>query len=55
MLLNKAYLGYQMFRGEPVLDGNGHPRRIAPEMWGYADHVALEAKLSAKPRENWNP
>ncbi|MFB7979605.1 recombinase family protein [Streptomyces vinaceus] len=55
MLLNKAYLGYQMFKGEPVLDEKGHPRRIAPEMWGYADHVALEAKLGTKPRENWNP
>lgn len=56
MLMSPAMLGYLMHQGEPVNDTSSDPKRrgrpikVAPEMWSYAKHVALVAKLAPKPR-----
>ncbi|NEC18435.1 recombinase family protein [Streptomyces parvus] len=55
ILLSKAALGYLIHDGEPVLDENGRPVKIAPELWDYATHLALVEKLAPKKQNSLLP
>jgi site-specific DNA recombinase len=57
ILISPATQGYLMYKGKPVLDVSddpakrGRPIRVAPPMWDYAKHVALNEKLARTPRK----
>lgn len=55
ILLSKAALGYLIHDGEPVLDENGRPIKIAPELWDYATHSSLVEKLTPKKQKSIQP
>jgi len=48
MLLSEAALGFLMHNGRPVVGNDGHPVRIAPELWSRAVRDALVKKLAHK-------
>lgn len=48
MLISPAALGFLLHQGRPVIGPDGHPRRIAPELWDRATHEALIAKTAPK-------
>ncbi|MGW3229430.1 recombinase family protein [Kitasatospora sp. NPDC001095] len=46
ILMSENALGYRMYKGRPLLDDDGRPIRIGPELWNRATHEALKKKLA---------
>ncbi|WP_261400418.1 MULTISPECIES: recombinase family protein [unclassified Streptomyces] len=45
ILMSEAALGYLMHGGKPVLDAEGHPRKVAEPLWDRSTHEALKRVL----------
>ncbi|MCX5412248.1 recombinase family protein [Streptomyces sp. NBC_00059] len=53
ILTSQAALGYLMHQNKPVLDSNGRPTKIGPELWDFATHLALVEKLTPKAKKTY--